>query len=532
MFERILGKKGKVALLIGGLVWLIFDTSAMAAAVSLASPSSGATVSGTVTVTVSMAPGTSWCNLYVDGVYKSSTPPSVLYWQTTGVSNGAHKVSVTAFDKNGNNLGSTNSTVTVANGNAVTLTSPANGSTVSGPVTIGVTKSSATRWVNVYINGQYQSSTPPSSFTWNTSAMNDGQYQVSATAFDSNGNNIGSSQSTVTVNNSGLHAQASSAVALTSPSNGSTVSGNVNVAATEGSGVGWINFYVDGNYVQSSPPFNFNWNSGSVNNGNHTLSAQAFNSSKNQLGSSSVVVNVQNSGVTPTSHFYTLPPGSTLPSGSACASAIGNSNSGFEPRPENYTANHTVPTDDLTAMRTTTNNGGAAPHSYDRVDGNYTGTTDQILRWGACKWGFDEDLVRAIAANESWWHQSAHGDLVSNTGLCPSGAVYTGSECALSYGIMQVKATDFSGTFPDTHTSTAFDVDYKLANQRACFEGKIGYLSQRSSDYPNGDTNNMLWGCVNEWYSGTWWNGSDDDYTTTIKGLISQKPWLSSNFLD
>jgi hypothetical protein len=65
---------------------------------------------------------------------------------------------------------------------------------------------------------------------------------------------------------------------------------------------------------------------------------------------------------------------------------------------------------------------------------------------GACKWGFDEDLVRAIAANESWWRQSAHGDVVYSSNLCPSGAVFTGSGCALSYGIMQVKATDFGYT--------------------------------------------------------------------------------------
>jgi hypothetical protein len=531
MFERLLGKKGQVAILIGGLVWLMFDARAMAAGVTITSPSNGATVSGTVTVTVSMASGTSWCNLYVDGTYKSSTPPSTLYWQTTGVSNGTHNLSVTAYGQNGNNLGSSTSTVTVANSNAVTLTSPTNGSTVSGPVTIGVTKGSGAEWVNIYINGKYESSTPPSSFVWQTTAMANGQYQVSATAFNSAGNNIGSVQSSVTVNNSLVPSVSSGAVTLTSPSSGSTVSGTVNVAATEGAGVGWINFYVDGNYLESSPPFNFSWNSGSVANGNHTLSAQAFNSSDNEIGSSSTTVNVQNSGVTPTNYFYTLPPGSTLPSGSACASAVLAAGPSVEVRPDNTTANHTVPTDDLTNMRTTTNNGGAAPGSYNRVDGNFTGTTDQILRWGACKWGFDENLVRAIAANESWWHQSGAGDVVSNTSECPSGAVYSNGGCALSYGIMQVKATDFGYTFPDSHTSTAFDVDYKLAYQRACFEGNIPYLSERSSDYPNGDENNMLWGCVDQWYSGTWWNGSNDVYINQIQGLISQQPWLSSNFL-
>ena len=95
---------------------------------------------------------------------------------------------------------------------------------------------------------------------------------------------------------------------------------------------------------------------------------------------------------------------------------------------------------------------------------------------------------------------------------------------------MQVKLTDYVGTFPDSHTSTAFDVDYKLAYQRACFEGKVGYLSQRSSNYPNGDANDMLWGCVDQWNTGTWWDGSDDRYLTEVKGELSGKPWLVPGF--
>jgi len=529
MLERLLGKKGKAAIVMSGLVCLMLDAPAMAAAVSIVSPGNGATVAGMVTVTLTRATGTSWCNVYVDGVYQNSTPPAVFYWHTTGVSDGTHTVSATAFDHNGNNLGSSTSTVTVANGNAVSLSSPANGSTVSGTVTIGVVKGPSAMWANLYINGEYQSSTPPADFVWNTTAMPDGQYQVSATAFDKNSNNIGSAQSTVTVSNSGVPASSSGAVELSAPSNASTVSGNVNITAVEGSGVGWINFYVDGNYLRSSPPLDFSWNSGSVTNGNHTISAEAFNASKNQIGSASTVVNVENSSLASSSHFYTLPPGSSLPSGSACTSAV-RRNPNFEPRPDNYTANHTVPTDDLTLMRTTTHNGGAAPHSFDRVDGNFTGTTDEILQWGACKWGFDEDLVRAMAADETWWHQSGHGDFTSNSNVCPSGANFHNGGCDQSYGIMQVKLTDYTGTFPDSHTSTAFDVDYKLAYQRACFEGKIGYLSERSSNYPNGDQNNMLWGCVDQWNTGNWWNGSDDRYLTEVKGEMSDKPWLQPGF--
>ena len=45
-----------------------------------------------------------------------------------------------------------------------------------------------------------------------------------------------------------------------------------------------------------------------------------------------------------------------------------------------------------------------------RITGNFTGTTDEILQWTACKWGIDEDIVRAQAAKESWWQMTAKGD--------------------------------------------------------------------------------------------------------------------------
>jgi Bacterial Ig domain len=527
MLQQFPGKKGIAVPIIASVICLMLEARAMAAAVSITSPSNGSTVSGMVTVTLSPATGTAWANLYVDGVYQNSTPPNVFYWQTTGVSNGSHTLSATAFNSNGGSLGSTSAAVTVANGNAVSLTSPANGATVSGAVTIGLTTGPSTAWANIYVNGIYESSTPPDSFTWQTTAIANGQCKVSATAFDSKGNNLGSAQSTVTVANGGA-AASSSAVGVSAPANGSTVSGTVNITATEGSGVSWINFYVDGNYLSSSPPLTYSWNSGTVPNGDHTISAEAFNSSGTAMGSASSIVNVQNNAVTPATYFSTLPPGSSLPSGAACATAVPR-NPSFEPRPQNYTANNTVPsTADLATMYAS--NTGAMASYFDRVDGNFTGTTDEILQWGACKWGFDENLVRAIAANESWWRQSAAGDLVTNTSLCPSGATYTNGECALSYGILQIKSTDYPGTFPYSSTSTAFNVDYKLAYQRACFEGKIAYLSQESSNYPNGDENNMLWGCVDQWYTGGWWNGTNDSYINETQSELASQPWLLPGF--
>ena len=37
-----------------------------------------------------------------------------------------------------------------------------------------------------------------------------------------------------------------------------------------------------------------------------------------------------------------------------------------------------------------------------RIDNRVTGTTGEVLAWGACKWGLDADLV-AVAAQESDW---------------------------------------------------------------------------------------------------------------------------------
>ena len=38
---------------------------------------------------------------------------------------------------------------------------------------------------------------------------------------------------------------------------------------------------------------------------------------------------------------------------------------------------------------------------FANVTGNFGGTTDEIVRWSACKWGVDEDIVRAQGQNES-----------------------------------------------------------------------------------------------------------------------------------
>src|SRR5215469_9026231 len=89
-----------------------------------------------------------------------------------------------------------------------------------------------------------------------------------------------------------------SAVTITAPANSSTIEGWVMFAAEVTLAVSWIDFYVDRNYLTSSPPFSMNWNSSAVTNGTHQLSVIAFDHYGRKLGSASVNVLVENDGKT------------------------------------------------------------------------------------------------------------------------------------------------------------------------------------------------------------------------------------------
>jgi hypothetical protein len=137
---------------------------------------------------------------------------------------------------------------------------------------------------------------------------------------------------------------------------------------------------------------------------------------------------------------------------------------------------------------------------YDKINGDYVGTTEQILQWAARKWGFDRlgypDLAKAMAVAESWWHQSAAN---------PSGA----------RGILQVH----TGHWPDTDpaiTSTAYNADYAMAVVR--------YLYDPGSWLRGGTTGNIS-NAVAAWECGCGYNGWAH-YATQVLSYNVTKPWL------
>lgn len=214
------------------------------------------------------------------------------------------------------------------------------------------------------------------------------------------------------------------------------------------------------------------------------------------------------------SHFGTLAPGAALPSDAQCARAIASNP--WEPRPANRSANQTnVYAQGYRFQSAYFQTYG--PALGQRVTGNYAGTTDQILRWGACKWGFDEDTVRAQAVVESWWNQSTLGDCGGTTQAQTNG-------CA-SVGILQVKGADIPpthpGTWPAAWNSTAFNVDYTLAIRRLCYEGKETWLHDKNASYAAGD----MWGCIGRWYSGGWHDAGANQYIQKVQSALAAKTW-------
>jgi chitodextrinase len=94
------------------------------------------------------------------------------------------------------------------------------------------------------------------------------------------------------------------AVSLTAPANGATVSGTANLTATasDASGIGGVQFLVDGNAMgaeDTEAPYALSWDSTSVGDGSHSLAARARDGAGNSATSTAVPVTVANGATGP-----------------------------------------------------------------------------------------------------------------------------------------------------------------------------------------------------------------------------------------
>jgi hypothetical protein len=165
-----------------------------------------------------------------------------------------------------------------------------------------------------------------------------------------------------------------------------------------------------------------------------------------------------------------------------------------------------------------------------RVSGRFSGTTDEIIQWGALKWGIPEDVLRAMAVRESDWHQARRGDRRDGVKArrYPARARIDSDSVYESMGLMQIKwRSDGSlnpGTEPLRWKSTAFNVDYAGATIRYYYDGRCTWCRP---GYGPGQT----WESIGAHYDPSpWRNAGMLDYIASIKEILSTRAWEQPGF--
>jgi glucose/arabinose dehydrogenase len=261
---------------------------------SFTSPAAGATVGGTITVSVSETGGSGTLNWNVS-VDDPRRPPEGMIvlcapsgaatsiscsFDTTMVADGAHTLTATVQDSAGR-LGRTTRGITVAQPSlTASITSPAEGTTVSGIVPIGMSEAGGTGTITwtlrldggttaIFTTSGTASTT---TFNWDTSTVGSGAHRLDLTVQDGGGRTATATRN-VTVSPPALTAS------ITSPAEGTTVNGTVTVGMSESNGTGTITWTLrlDGG---STPIFttsgtattaSFNWNATGLAPGAHRL---------------------------------------------------------------------------------------------------------------------------------------------------------------------------------------------------------------------------------------------------------------------
>ncbi len=184
----------------------------------------------------------------------------------------------------------------------VSITSPANGSTVSGAINIAVNASDnvAVTSVSLSIDGGgavSSNSTAPFTNTWNSATVANGTHTLIVTASDAAGNKA-TSTIQVTVNNVVVGDITSPIVNYITPSDQASLTGTVTVSvnATDNVAVSSVSISIDDVVVSTST--SYSWNTANSAAGGHTLKAIAKDAAGNQ-GTSSISVTVNTIVVPP-----------------------------------------------------------------------------------------------------------------------------------------------------------------------------------------------------------------------------------------
>lgn len=229
-----------------------------------------------------------------------------------------------------------------------------------------------------------------------------------------------------------------------------------------------------------------------------------------------------------------------------------------------------------------------------RVDGRFTGTTDDILQWAACKWGLPDNLLRADAVVESTWFQYLHFPRTASAGGGGGGSCYWKRGCGDAFssptaasatycngiatqGISPSAVHDYqrdpvtaAGPYPYTPQTgmcpktfsilgvmswddPAWEAPFRAyaGNQNGTFPftrdstaaaadywGAYirgcyeGWMYWLKDTGPRTYGPGRLWGCVGSWYSGAWHDLGANPYISEVKHQERAHTWLKASFRD
>ena len=295
--------------------------------VTVTSPGAASSVGATVTLSATAADdiGVSGVQFLLDGTplgAEDTTAPYELAWDTAPIANGAHTLTAVARDAAGHATTSAAVSVTVMNDTAsptVAVTSPGAASSVSATVTVSATAADdiGVTGVQFLLDGVplgAEDTTAPYELPWNTGSAENGAHTLTAVARDAAGHETAAAAVSVTVMND----TAAPIVAVTSPGAASSVSATVTVIATAADDIGvtGVQFLLDGAPLgaeDTTAPYELEWNTGSAENGAHTLTAVARDAAGHET-TASASVTVANDPTPPT-----VPVSSPGPAGSVSA---------------------------------------------------------------------------------------------------------------------------------------------------------------------------------------------------------------------
>jgi peptidoglycan/xylan/chitin deacetylase (PgdA/CDA1 family) len=292
-------------------------TAPTAPTVSLTAPANNATVSDTQAVSANAGDvqGVTSVQFKLDGNNlgaADTTAPYTVNWDTKTATNGNHVL--TAVATNQSNLTTTSTAVNVNVNNTVTpvptapvvaFSAPAADATVAGATNVSTTfsdskgvKSLEWKLDGIAAGSIANPAASPYTFAWDTTKVTNGVHTWTVTATNQD-NLTATATRSFTVNN-----PTAPVVNVTAPAANATVSGTQAVSATATSNVAItsVQFKLDGanlGAADTTAPYSIDWDTKTVANGNHVLTAVATNAAGQTTTAANVTVNVSNTVVTP-----------------------------------------------------------------------------------------------------------------------------------------------------------------------------------------------------------------------------------------